>query len=99
MDRRAVFDTLCSILADFLEISGPEACTEQALLIDELGMGSMQFIQIAFEIERQFHLKICRSFTPTSWKQFVEEHATVGKLCDFIVEHRDTKIRKPTKVS
>ena len=99
MDRHAVFDTLCGILADYLDISGPEACAEQTLLIEDLGMGSMQFIQIAFEIERQFHLKIRHSFASTSWKNFVGEYATVGKLCDFITEHQDTKMHKLTNIS
>ena len=99
MDRHAVFDTLCGILADYLDISGPEVCAEQTLLIEDLGMGSMQFIQIAFEIERQFHLKIRLSFASTSWKNFVGEYATVGKLCDFIKTKQGSRTLTPANAS
>lgn len=72
-----VFDKICAILAEQLELSA-ESITESSLIVEELGASSLDLVDIVMTIETDFDIEVIDSD--------VEKIKTVADLVDYLEE-------------
>jgi len=82
----STFDKVADIIADTSEIDR-DAITPESHTIDDLGIDSLDFLDIVFAIDKEFGIKIPLE----QWTQDVndgnvptEEYFVMGNLCDKI---------------
>ena len=75
-----LFDEVCEIIADQLEIN-PEDIQSDSLLIDDLGAEAFDAIDIAMTIEEQYSIEVP--------DEAIREMASVGDIVSFIESNLD----------
>lgn len=88
MDRTEIESTLRSIIVTALRIE-PERVTSDARLFLDLGAESIDIVDIRFNIESAYRLKVSddeieRSLGDGLSASEIAERLTFGRLCDFV---------------
>jgi acyl carrier protein len=93
MDRAQIESTLRTIIVTALRVK-PEHVTPGARVFSDLGAESIDIIDIRFNIESAFKIKvrddeITRSLGDGLSTDEIAESLTVGSLCDFVERRLD----------
>lgn len=89
----ATFDKVANIIAETSEIDR-DSITPQSHTIDDLGIDSLDFLDIVFAVDKEFGIKIpLEQWTQevNDGKASTEEYFVLGNLCAKIDELRAAK--------
>ncbi|MGJ8569798.1 MAG: acyl carrier protein [Hoeflea sp.] len=93
MSVTATFDKVADIIAETSEIDR-ESITTESHTIDDLGIDSLDFLDIVFAVDKEFGIKIpLEQWTQevNDGKASTEEYFVLGNLCAKIDELRAAK--------